>query len=275
MRQPCQLFVAFVAVLLIAAPAGADVVIPGQKKVKRDAVVDFGPYADYTTWSYVVKKGDTLSEIAEHHLGTLKRHAEITKLNPGITAKTLKAGDKLLMPPRKMPKPADGKVWWDVFGGLWGGAGGFERMGHGEKVPHHHYFTTLVAVRHDKLADFEKAIAAKDQSKRKTVEALAKQHDWIAIANTSLTGYASLPEASPIASIVEQYRIESITGGTITLKKVKTKQLDKDREPVSGAGLLGGWNLLLLFLAFAGLLGLVIVVSRRRGPGRVQIPVGS
>lgn len=287
MRHPCQLIVASLVVLLLAAPAAADIVVPGQKKVRRDAVIDFGPYADYTTWTYVVKKGDTLSEIAEHHLGTLKRQAEITALNEGVTAATLKAGDKLLMPPRKVPRPvdpaeakdaktaADARMWWDLFGGLWGGSQGFERMGHGEKVPHHHYWTTLVAVRHDKLAAFEKAMAEGKQNAQQTLKALAQAHDWIAVADASLTGYASLPDMSPIASIVEHYRIDAITGSTITLRKVDTKQFDKDREPVSGAGMFGGWNLLLLFLAFVGLLGLVIVVSRRRAPGRVQIPVGS
>ncbi len=287
MRHPCQLIVASLAVLLLALPAGADLVPAGQKKVRRDAVIDFGPYADYSTWTYVVKKGDTLSEIAEHHLGTLKRHAEITKLNPGLTSDTLKANDKILMPPRKPPLPIKGtksepakpraaaRMWWTFYGARWSGMGGFELVSHGDKLPHHHYWTTLFAVRHDHQGTFEKAMKDAGRDKRTKLEALQKE-DWFVVAKEQLTGYTSLSTSSPIAHVVDRYRIEGIAKGQIRLKLLRTENFDKDREPVSGAGLLGGgWNLLLIFLAFAGLLGLVFVASRRARVSRVKIPVSS
>lgn len=288
MRQPCQLIVAFAAILLLVAPAAADIVPPGKSKVRRDAIVDFGPYADYSTWTYVVKKGDTISEIAERHLGTLKRQGEITKLNPGLTAETLKTDRKILMPPRKTPRPidpaeakglklpADAQIWWDFYGARWNGFGQIERTAHGDKIPHHHYWTTLCAVRHDKVGEFEKALAdAGPKNTDQALKALVKQ-PWVAVAETHLTGYATIAQSSPIRSIVEHYKLESIADGKIHLKHVRTDNFDKDREPVTGTGLFGGsFNLLLLFLAFAGMLGLVIVVSRRRAPGRINIPVGS
>ncbi len=51
-------------------------------------------------WMYTVKDGDTLTEIAENELETWKRYREILKLNPGITAESLRKGQVLKMPPR-------------------------------------------------------------------------------------------------------------------------------------------------------------------------------
>ncbi len=279
--------VAGLAVLLSAVPASADLVIEGQKKVRRDAIVDFGPYADYSTWNYVVKKGDTLSEIAQHQLGTMKRASEITKLNPGLTAKTLKANEKILMPPRKIPVshdpaiaktqelPKDAQMWWEFYGALWGGSGGFERVGSGEAVPHHHYWTALIAIRHDKVGELKSVLSQGGRGMRTILEA-TKGKDWIAVAEQGLTGYTSLDDTSPIHRIVDNFRVEKIADGRITLKKVDSKKLDKEDKDVSSAGFFGsGWNLLLLFLAFSGLLGLAIVISRRHSGERVQIPVSS
>ena len=41
------------------------------------------PIPEIRTRSYVVKKGDTLSEIAMRELGTVRRADEIRRLNPG------------------------------------------------------------------------------------------------------------------------------------------------------------------------------------------------
>lgn len=49
---------------------------------------------------YAVKSGDSLSRIAQDELGSVKRQKDILALNPGLTAKNLRAGSKIRMPVR-------------------------------------------------------------------------------------------------------------------------------------------------------------------------------
>ncbi len=49
---------------------------------------------------YAVKSGDSLSQIAQDELGSVKRQKDILALNPGLTAKNLRAGSKIRMPVR-------------------------------------------------------------------------------------------------------------------------------------------------------------------------------
>jgi len=53
-----------------------------------------------TTTEYVVKRGDTLEEIAEAHFGKGKKSAwqEIVKANPGLVPTKMQVGDKLRLP---------------------------------------------------------------------------------------------------------------------------------------------------------------------------------
>ena len=48
--------------------------------------------------SYVVRPGDTLSEISSRELGTSRRWEEIVALNPGLDAKRLHVGTKIQLP---------------------------------------------------------------------------------------------------------------------------------------------------------------------------------
>jgi 5'-nucleotidase len=48
--------------------------------------------------TYVVKKGDTLYSIAKAHYGSGKEYTKIVAANPGVSAKTLKVGQKLVLP---------------------------------------------------------------------------------------------------------------------------------------------------------------------------------
>jgi nucleoid-associated protein YgaU len=50
--------------------------------------------------SYVVRRSDTLSEIAERELGTSKRWPEIVAMNPGLEPARLQAGVKIRLPAR-------------------------------------------------------------------------------------------------------------------------------------------------------------------------------
>ncbi|HEX8521935.1 MAG TPA: LysM domain-containing protein [Tepidisphaeraceae bacterium] len=47
---------------------------------------------------YTVKKGDTLWSIAASHYGNGNQWQKITSANPGLTAETLKAGQKINVP---------------------------------------------------------------------------------------------------------------------------------------------------------------------------------
>lgn len=48
--------------------------------------------------TYLVKRGDTLFQIARDHCGSGAKWRQIAELNPGLTPANLKAGQKLLMP---------------------------------------------------------------------------------------------------------------------------------------------------------------------------------
>ena len=48
--------------------------------------------------SYVVKAGDTLSEIAQRELGTAKAWKRIVDANPGLDPKRVRVGQKILLP---------------------------------------------------------------------------------------------------------------------------------------------------------------------------------
>jgi nucleoid-associated protein YgaU len=51
-------------------------------------------------WTYVIKSGDTISQVAERELGTVRRQKEIFSLNPGLDPLGLREGQSLAMPPR-------------------------------------------------------------------------------------------------------------------------------------------------------------------------------
>jgi len=51
-------------------------------------------------WMYTIKPGDTLSQIAERELGTIRRMKEILSLNAGLDPLKIRAGDQIKMPPR-------------------------------------------------------------------------------------------------------------------------------------------------------------------------------
>lgn len=254
--------VAFLGGTLLAAtaPVQADIVIPGRKNVRRDAIVDFGPYADRATGSYKVQSGDTISALAKKHLGAVGRQKEILELNPGLTPEKLKAGATILMPPRVV----DAKQGWDFFAVVWGA--NVERVFHGQRVPYHHYWTSLWAVPRDKSNDLLKMAAVERNKKRDVIEILSKE-PWIAKAEAKLCGRVSLSDGSPIASVIETYRVQKIEKGKIVLKKTATQNLDKRKKPIATAGItphLTPGNGLLILLAACGASGLGFLMLRRR-----------
>ncbi|MFW6107676.1 MAG: LysM peptidoglycan-binding domain-containing protein [bacterium] len=56
--------------------------------------------ARHQIWVYTVKRGDTLSEIAERELGRTRRYTEVAELNHLAKPYRIRVGQKLKMPPR-------------------------------------------------------------------------------------------------------------------------------------------------------------------------------
>jgi len=55
---------------------------------------------------YVVRQGDTLSEIAQHELGSARRWKEILAINPGLDPSSLRVGKELRIPGAAPDRPA-------------------------------------------------------------------------------------------------------------------------------------------------------------------------
>ena len=56
------------------------------------------PVATSTTRTYVIAKGDTLSQVVQRELGTIKRLAEVLQLNPKLDPDNVRIGDKIMLP---------------------------------------------------------------------------------------------------------------------------------------------------------------------------------
>jgi nucleoid-associated protein YgaU len=67
-----------------------------REQPSRDPIVGKAPSA--STHAYTVRSGDTLSEIAQHELGSAKRWPEIVAANPGLDPAKLRAGKPIQIP---------------------------------------------------------------------------------------------------------------------------------------------------------------------------------
>jgi len=72
----------------------------------RDPIV--GRSQPEATHAYVVRSGDTLSEIAQHELGSARRWQEIVAANPGLEPEKLRAGKTIQIPGAQAPTAARG-----------------------------------------------------------------------------------------------------------------------------------------------------------------------
>lgn len=260
----------FVVLVGMTGAVQADVLMPGQKKVRREVVIDFGPYAERSTWALGVEAGDTLSALAERHLGSAARYKEIITLNAGLTAERLIAGSTILMPPRA----ANSAEWWDLLALTWDGR--LERVFHNAQFPYHHYGSGLWAVPHARYTELHERLASgsgENRDRRTLTEELSKE-PWVARAPERQLGTVVFPDASPVHSLTETYVIVKIEAGRIELRKTAVQHWDKARRPLAGLGLIfDPGSGLLVGLAMCGVIGLVIVALRRRRMRVLSDPV--
>jgi nucleoid-associated protein YgaU len=78
--------------------APASLLQPGEEFAPEPQPIANLPEAVPAGRTYVVKGGDTLSEIAQRELGSARRWQEIVALNPGLDPARLRAGKELRLP---------------------------------------------------------------------------------------------------------------------------------------------------------------------------------
>lgn len=81
-------------------PAPAAYTPPAAQQPAQPVIADTtqAPAAATAGGKYTVKKGDTLWSIAATHYGNGNQWQKIASANPGLTASTLKAGQKIVIP---------------------------------------------------------------------------------------------------------------------------------------------------------------------------------
>ena len=242
--------------------AQADTLRAAERPALHEVRVDLGAYETSATWLYVVKKGDSLGEIARRELGTTRRQAEIARLNAGAAPLMLRVGQRLLMPPRSVATRVDAKAttWWDFF--RWSPADRasaparvFPRIAMEGLKPG----TRLYAVPHDIV---EGLIAP---SKGKGFDGtVLDRHPRV--ARSPEFGVARIAaRRDPGAQDVSRYEVLSIDGRIMGLKAMAAIRPEAPAKAVaapggSGSGTTTAFVVLLVLLA---LVGAVLLVARR------------
>jgi len=96
--------------LFFLAAAGSreptpDVIPPDMRSIAVERSVDLKQLRDRCCVHYVVKKGDSLSRIAERELGSTRRSADIAALNPGLQPRIMQPGARIWLPARDASAP--------------------------------------------------------------------------------------------------------------------------------------------------------------------------
>lgn len=94
------------AVLLSCVFWGCGQPVPRSADYSRDSYLDIDTapgrplHEKQEGTVYVIKKGDTLSEISQRIYGTSRLWRRILEANPGIDPRALRIGQKIIIPPR-------------------------------------------------------------------------------------------------------------------------------------------------------------------------------
>jgi hypothetical protein len=245
------------AVFLATSPdARPDVLLPGERPTLHEVCVDLGPFGASSTWQYVVRKGDTLGGIAQRELGSARRHAEIGRLNPTASPKSLRVGSSLRMPPRAATS-ADGARagWWEFFCWTPGDrAAPPARVYSGAAISGLKPGARLYAAPHDLVA-----------SKGRALDGATLDKDPRVARSGEIEVLRTVRDDDPAARIVTRYEVVSIEGRTLGLRVVDETRFDGSGNPIvpeadSGSPLLVGLGVLLGALALGGA---VLLAARR------------
>lgn len=216
-------------VLSILLPFGslcADIAVPGRRTVWAEVTVDFGELAGRCYSVVTVTEGDTLSGLAEEHLGDGKRWKEIQEQNPGLDPERLKPGQRVVLPPRQ--KGSGGERYWVYqMTGFSAGLDQLDLVGDGERL-RGPYATRLLLVP-------ERSRQAVEKLQRAGRRSLPKPDELDPKLGTALSEPVairhSLPEASATHRIRTKVRLKGIEKGTLVCE-LGTQHYDDDGEPV-------------------------------------------
>ncbi len=290
-RSGMTLLLLLPALLLFVPPsAEADVAPPpGIREQFHDLAIDLGPYGAVMPRVHVVAKGDTLGALAQRYLGTTKRWAEIQEANPGLDPENLTVGSTLTIPAKTKAlapgkaETADGpRHRWDffTFTPIWNAVDPLPANGVIRK--RYHGGTGLVAVRHDKRADFEARIRTKPAQKaenwiRSVFSLDAKSRpDWIAVGPVATS--TQVKDADPVFRVVDTRRITSIRDGVIGTERMHLRKHGKDGKVLSEAEIVAKRNTTAMIFILLGLVGFVLLVHttmRRRCARLVSTPTAT
>ena len=259
-------WVAGAVLLLGARPAAADILPPDSHRVDVVVTMDFGTFAAHVSWVHVVATGDTLEALARTHLGSADRKGDVTRLDGTRPAEPLKAGERLVMPPRPTAEKAPrGIAWWDaVCHDLISPPGRPTRFFPGEPYPCAGKSTRVYLVPHDRWSAFAKDATANPAS---------LLDDERVLRTKEFNLHASAPDSDPTRTLHTRYRLEPREGNLLELAIVEQRRLDANGKLVAHA--MGGearppapmpWPL--IAAAAVGLVGLALLARRRRAPVR-------
>jgi len=82
-----------------------DVIPPDMRSISVARSVDLEQLRDRCCVQYVIKKGDSLSRIAERELGSIRRSADIATLNRGLQPRSMQTGARIWLPARDASAP--------------------------------------------------------------------------------------------------------------------------------------------------------------------------
>jgi hypothetical protein len=237
----------------LAAPlssAIADGTRRGAREVEAELRIDLGAYAECAPWRYEVRRGDTLGEIAERHLGRVRRSTEILALNPGLDPRVLPAGRVLWMPPRRSPG-------WHFFAEAPDGS--VVRVASGDALPSGRAGARLFAVPQDRMA----RILAEGAARRLSASRL--DDDAVVARSESVFPPMLLPSEDGMPPGAVTYHVARVDGMTLELERVGQAERAPDDAPLSAVGPAGSHPdpSLLWALAAVAVLALGIALARR------------
>ena len=237
--------------LLLSRPADGSVDGDGAEAL-HEFHVDAVGLLGRTSWVVRVERGDTLSELAQRHLGTAKRTAEVQRLNPSVNAKVLRVGQGIVLPPK------DATGWLELYAAAPGGIA--QPVGLGEPALLPLAPVTVFAVPHERVA----TLRSLDRD-RQLVEALLSADAQVA---RSAPIEAQAAPGRGLARAITRVRVLGLANRRLDLAVLDQHLLSASGHrlvPAAEEGQAAGGLAVPLLLVLAGLVvfALVALAARR------------